>query len=158
MGNPLLTRLLLFVVLGLGAAAANGQQLVTEEFRVPAADPGIDLYVRNKHIAGASQFPGEKILLFVHGATYPAESSFDLRLNGASWMKYIVQRVYEVYLGDARGYGGSTRPPERENPAAENAPLVRTETAVADVAEAASFIRKRRGVAKIDIMGWSWGT
>ena len=53
---------------------------------VKAADPGIDLYVRNKHPQGVQKYSAEKILLFVHGATYPAETSFDLKLNGLSWM------------------------------------------------------------------------
>jgi hypothetical protein len=55
-----------------------------EKFMVPASDPGIQLYVRNKHPEGATKFGAEKILLYVHGATYPSETAFDLRLNGLS--------------------------------------------------------------------------
>jgi pimeloyl-ACP methyl ester carboxylesterase len=144
-------------LLALDAGAAD-VKLVMEEFMVPAADPGISLYVRNKHPEGVSRFPAEKILLYVHGATYPAETAFDLRLNGLSWMDYIASRGYDVYLVDLRGYGKSTRPPEMDKPAQDNAPIVRTETAVKDVGSAVEFIRKRRGVAKINLLGWSWGT
>jgi pimeloyl-ACP methyl ester carboxylesterase len=105
-----------------------------------------------------TRFAPEKILLFVHGATYPAETSFDLKLGGLSWMEYIAQRGYDVYLIDVRGYGRSTRPREMERPAQENEPLVRTSTAVKDVGSAVDFIRKRRGVQKINLLGWSWGT
>jgi pimeloyl-ACP methyl ester carboxylesterase len=129
-----------------------------EEFMVPSADAGIQLYVRNKHPEGAKKFDAEKILLYVHGATYPAETAFDLRLNGLSWMDYIAQRGYDVYLVDLRGYGRSTRPPQMDKPAAENEPIVRTETAVKDVGSAVDFILKRRGVSKINLLGWSWGT
>ena len=125
---------------------------------IPAVDPGIELYVRNKHPQGVKKFGPERILLFVHGATYPAESAFDLKLNGLSWMDYIAQRGYDVYLVDLRGYGKSTRPPEMSRPAEDNAPIVRTETAVKDVGAAVDFILKRRGVAKLDLLGWSWGT
>jgi pimeloyl-ACP methyl ester carboxylesterase len=125
---------------------------------VPAADPGISLYVRNKHPEGMNRFRGDKIVLFVHGATYPAETAFDLKLNGVSWMEYIAERGYDVYLVDVRGYGRSTRPPEMDKPAQDNAPIVRTETAVKDVSTAADFIRKRRAVDKITLLGWSWGT
>jgi pimeloyl-ACP methyl ester carboxylesterase len=45
-----------------------------------------------------------------------------------------------------------------DQPAADNEPIVRTVTAVNDVGMAVDFIRKRRGVPKIDLMGWSWGT
>jgi len=133
-------------------------KLVMEEFMVPAADPGITLYVRNKHPEGMNRFRGDKIVLFVHGATYPAETAFDLKLNGLSWMDYIAQHGYDVYLVDVRGYGRSTRPPEMDQPAQQNRPIVRTDTAVKDVSSAADFIRKRRSVDKINVMGWSWGT
>jgi pimeloyl-ACP methyl ester carboxylesterase len=79
-------------------------------------------------------------------------------LNGMSWMDYMAQRGYDVYLVDLRGYGKSTRPPEMDKPAAESEPIVRTETAVKDVGAAVDFILKRRGVAKINLLGWSWGT
>jgi len=129
-----------------------------EEFLVPAVDPGIRLYVRNKHPRGVKKFPGQKILLYVHGATYPSETAFDLKLNGLSWMDYIARHGYDVYLVDLRGYGKSTRPPEMDKPAADNEPIVRTETAVKDVGAAVDFILKRRGVSKINLLGWSWGT
>ena len=74
-----------------------------------------------------TEFPGEKILLYVHGSTYPAETAFDLKLNGLSWMDYIARHGYDVYLVDLRGYGKSTRPPEMDEPAADNAPIVRTD-------------------------------
>ena len=67
---------------GIAAVAAGNPPLVTEEFMVPALDPNISLYVRNKHPEGMSNFADDKILLFVHGATYPSETTFDLKLNG----------------------------------------------------------------------------
>lgn len=140
------------------ALAADARRIAMEEFMVPAVDPGIRLYVRNKHPEGVSQYPAEKILLYVHGATYPSETAFDLVLNGMSWMDFIARHGYDVYLVDLRGYGRSTRPPEMEQPAAANPPIVRTETAVKDVGAAVDFILKRRGVQKINLLGWSWGT
>jgi len=148
----------LLLLLSAAAPAANAVELVMEEFMVPAVDPGISLYVRNKHPQGVTKFLGEKILLFVHGATYPAETAFDLKLNGLSWMDYIAQHGYDVYLVDIRGYSKSTRPAEMDKPAADNEPIVRTETAVKDVGAAVDFILKRRGAAKINLMGWSWGS
>jgi pimeloyl-ACP methyl ester carboxylesterase len=146
------------LVLSVAAFAATGPQIVMEEFMVPAVDPGIQLYVRNKHPQGLTKFAGEKILLYVHGATYPSETAFDLQLNGLSWMDYIARHGYDVYLVDVRGYGNSTRPAQMDQPAAENEPIVRTEIAVKDVGAAVDFILKRRGVSKINLLGWSWGT
>ena len=153
----LLTAFLLIALAGC-ASVNSSSKLVMEEFMLPSGDPGIDLYVRNKHAEGVSSFAARKILLYVHGATYPAETAFDLPLNGLSWMDYMAQRGYDVYLVDLRGYGRSTRPPEMAKPALENAPIVRTATAVKDVGTAVDFILKRRGVSKINLLGWSWGT
>lgn len=129
-----------------------------QEFLVPSSDPGIDLYVRNKCLEPTARVASDKVVLFVHGSTYPAETSFDLPLGGLSWMDYIAGSGYDVYLMDVRGYGRSTRPPEMDEPAMYHAPIVRTETAVRDFAAVIDFIRARRRVDRISLMGWSWGT
>jgi pimeloyl-ACP methyl ester carboxylesterase len=149
---------LLFVLAATSIAFAQAPKLETESYRIPSADPGIELYIRNKRPAAMKAFPGERILLFVHGATYPAETAFDLPLNGVSMMDMIASQGYDVYLVDIRGYGGSTRPPEMEKPASENRPIADTVTAVKDVGAAVDHILQRRGVSKINLMGWSWGT
>jgi pimeloyl-ACP methyl ester carboxylesterase len=140
------------------AGCATTPKLITESFYVSARDPGIELYVRNKRPEGVAKFGPEKIVLFVHGATYPAESAFDLPLDGISWMDYIAQRGYDVYLMDVRGYGASTRPPEMSRPPNENPPIVNTDVAVKDVGTVVDHILGRRGVPKINLLGWSWGT
>lgn len=42
--------------------------------------------------------------LFVHGSTCPAETAFDLRLDGLSWMDFIAGHGSDVYLADVGGY------------------------------------------------------
>jgi pimeloyl-ACP methyl ester carboxylesterase len=73
-------------------------------------------------------------------------------------MDYIAQQGWDVYLVDVRGYGGSTRPPEMDKSPTENKPFADTSTAVKDVSAAVNYILQKRGVAKINLMGWSWGT
>jgi pimeloyl-ACP methyl ester carboxylesterase len=138
--------------------AAQPVKLVAESYHVPARDPGIQLYVRNKRPEAMTNFTPDRILLFVHGATYPAETAFDLQVGGMSWMDYIAQRGYDVYLMDVRGYGRSTRPPEMEQPARENRPIVHTDVAVQDFGTVVEHILARRGVLKINLLAWSWGT
>lgn len=145
-------------VLLAATAFADDPKLATESYMIPSADAGIQLYIRNKHPTGVTSFPGDKILLYVYGATYPSETAFDLPLGGRSMMDYIAQQGWDVYLVDVRGYGGSTRPPEMERPASENKPFADTVTAVRDVEAAVNHIVAKRGVAKINLMGWSWGT
>jgi pimeloyl-ACP methyl ester carboxylesterase len=139
-------------------AAQPSKPLVSEDYFVKASDPGIQIFVRNKHLKGAKNFASDKIVLFVHGSTYPADTSFDLPLDGLSWMDYIAQRGFDVYLLDLRGYGRSTRPPEMDQPAEKNPPLVTTDVAVKDVAAVVDNILARRRVPKINLIGWSWGT
>jgi pimeloyl-ACP methyl ester carboxylesterase len=139
-------------------APAKLPELVTESTMIPSGDAGINLYVRNKRPAGMTHFPADKILLYVHGATYPSETAFDLPIEGASMMDLIAARGYDVYLVDIRGYGRSTRPPEMSAPPEANKPVVSTDVAVRDFGAAFDHVLKRRGVAKINLMGWSWGT
>ena len=139
-------------------ATDEAPKLVTEHIMIEAADPGTRLYIRNKRPEDMKQFTSEKTLLFVHGATQPAEATFDLPLEGLSWMDYIARHGWDVYLVDVRGYGRSTRPPEMDQPAANNPPIVTTDVAVKDVGSAIDFILQRRGVSKLSLMGWSWGT
>ena len=67
-------------------------------------------------------------------------------------------RGYDVYLVDVRGYGHSTRPPEMSQPPEANKPIVSTKVAAHDLGAAVDYILKKRKVAKINVMGWSWGT
>ena len=110
----------------LSGCSAPGQPAVAlrmEEHQVAGLDAGIRLYVRNKRPADMTRYTPARTVVFVHGATYPSETAFDLPLDGLSWMDYIAQRGYDVWLLDLRGYGRSTRPPEMDQPAAQNPPL-----------------------------------
>ncbi|NWB31331.1 alpha/beta hydrolase [Pseudomonas gingeri] len=132
--------------------------ITCNEFMIPSDTPGIELYVRNKHRADLATWSGEKTLLFVAGSTYPASSTFDLALDGQSWMDQLAQQGYDTYLVDVRGYGRSSKPPEMLQPAGDNPPVVRAPVATSDVAAAVAFVRQRRGVSRINLIGWSWGT
>ena len=132
--------------------------LETAEFFVPSADAGIQLYIRNKVPADMKTFSSEKTVLFVHGANFPSETSFDVSLGGSSWMDYIARHGYDVYMIDIRGYGRSTRPQAMSQPPDANPPFADTEEATRDVSAAVDFILKRRGIAKLNLLGWSWGT
>ena len=139
------------------AAEAQAAPILTEEFMVPSGTPGIEIFVRNKRQEGVAARP-DRTLLFVHGATYPASTAFDLPLGGLSWMDYIAAHGWDVWLVDLRGYGRSTRPSEIGQPAKDNAPIVTTDVAVRDVGTAVDYILKRRNASKVSLLGWSWGT
>src|SRR5438128_2410072 len=134
-------------------AFAQSPRIVTEEMMVPASDPGIEIYVRNKRPADMSSFRPERTVLYVHGATYPASTAFDLKLDGLSWMDYIAARGYDVYLLDLRGYGKSTRPKEMSEDPKASPPIVRGDTAVKDIGTVVDFILARRNIPRLNLIG-----
>ncbi|MGC5124312.1 alpha/beta fold hydrolase, partial [Escherichia coli] len=73
-------------------------------------------------------------------------------------MDYLAGLGFDVYCVDLPGYGLSGRPAAMDAPPADNPPLMRTPDAAKVVGQVVDFIRKRRNVEKIDLMGWSWGT
>ncbi len=147
----------------LSVAVASGRSeaatgLRTEEFKVRTRDPDVEIYLRNKR-AEAAMNPGpERTLLFIHGVTFASSAVFDLPLGGESWMDFIASRGFDVWCMDIRGYGRSTRLPEMAQPAAANPPVLDAATATGDLADAVDFILARRGIPRLSILAWSWGT
>jgi pimeloyl-ACP methyl ester carboxylesterase len=132
--------------------------MVTEDRMAPSSTPGIDLFIRNKHLAEIPAPSPSRTLLFVHGATYPAETSFDLPIEGESMMDLFARAGFDVFLVDIRGYGRSTRPPEMDQLPEAGAPVATSEQAGSDLGSAVDTILALRGIRKLNLMGWSWGT
>ncbi|WP_298824834.1 alpha/beta fold hydrolase [uncultured Piscinibacter sp.] len=151
---------LLPVLVGCATAPSAPQTpaIAADEFQIPSKTAGVDLFVRNKRPAGMQIFASGRIVLFVHGATFPSESTFDIALDGLSWMDFIARSGYDVYLVDVRGYGGSTRPAAGSESGGRDTPIATLAEAVEDVDAAVDFIRRRRNVERINLIGWSWGT
>lgn len=127
--------------------------VITTEHRVASGRAGLSVLLKNK-CGGATAAP----VLFVHGATYPSTATFDYPVDGVSWMDHLAASGGDVWCIDLLGYGGSDRPPEMAQPAADNPPIVDTAAAVADVKRAIAFILATRNVERLDLIGYSWGT
>jgi pimeloyl-ACP methyl ester carboxylesterase len=158
MSKAVVRVLRLVLVAAAQAAVAAGPGVKTEEFRVPALDPGIELHLHYKHRADPDGSTKPRIVLFVHGATFPASSTFDVRLPRTSWMDSLAFAGAEVYALDIRGYGGSTRPPAMSQPPEANPPFARAADAERDISAAVDFILARRKQQQLTLIGWSWGT
>jgi pimeloyl-ACP methyl ester carboxylesterase len=144
---------------GCGAMSPKAdEEVVQETFMVPSLDPGITLHVRNKHFAGKASYGPGRIVLFVHGATFPSETMFDIDLPGGSWMEHAAKRGFDAYLVDIRGYGRSTRPAAMSEPPAANPPFAGAEDAARDISAVVDFILKRRDAQRVSLVGWSMGT
>lgn len=146
------------MVLPTFSAHSQPAGIVKEDFYIPSTAPGIQLFMRYKHLARAKAASPDKILLYVHGATYPSATAFDLPIEGVSMMDLFAAAGYDVYLVDVRGYGLSTRPQEMELSPQDNAPIVHTADAVNDFGSAVDVILERHKVSRINVMGWSWGS
>ena len=139
-------------------AQTETRALSVESYMIPSGDPGIELFVRNKRPKDMTTFGADRIVLYVHGSTQAAETTFDLALEGTSWMDELALNGWDVWLMEMRGFGRSTKPPEMDQPTADNPPIAPAAVAMRDLAAAIDHIRKRRGVPRISLIGWSRGT
>jgi pimeloyl-ACP methyl ester carboxylesterase len=98
-------------------------------------------------------------VLYIHGATFPAENSIFFKFGGASWADALNSAGFSVWGLDFAGFGRSESYPEmsaEEPPAGD--PLGRVPDAVKQVDRAVRAIVAETGVAKVSIVAHSWGT
>lgn len=152
----------LHVLAGLAAAllasAAFAQtKTVKQDYHIDGVDPGVRLFVRQKMAAGNTRFTDDNVVLFVHGATAPSVCDFDLGFKDYSWSDWMIERGYVAYLFDKRNYGYSSREQAMDSPPAANKPVSRSYLVIRDIGAVVDHIRKKHGVNKVTLIGWSWG-
>ena len=108
----------------------------------------IKLYVWEKY---AGTQPGKKVVVLAHGSATAGRESFDLQVPGVpdvSLMDVLAEQGFDVFALDTRGFGRSTRPESH----------MTTAEASEDLNAVVDYIAKLRGVAKVDVLAWSWAT
>jgi len=138
------------------AAHAADPTGAADVFDVPARDPGILLHLEHRGPSGAKPKKPQPVLL-VHGNFFPASSTFGVELPGGSMLAALADAGLSAYTLDLRGYGGSTRPAFMKAPIGPYVPFATVDEAQADIASALAFIAEREGVARVSLVGWSWG-
>lgn len=109
---------------------------------------------RSKSIETSAFAKSGKVVLLAHGAGVPGSVMFDLQVPGTSGttyslMDYLAGQGFDVFSIDFQNYGRSDKHP---------CGLCVTATVAAnDVNAAIDYIRKLRGVDKVNLLGWSWG-
>jgi len=137
------------------AAGAIGAAVGRDDFQVTTND-GVRLCVRElRPPAGIER--GEPLIL-LHGARVPGIASFDLAVpDGSLAADLAVHTGRPVYVMDARGYGCSQRPPELDQPAGANRPVVHAHDVARDIAAVVAAVRQRSNGTKVALLGWATG-
>ncbi len=112
---------------------------------------GLKVYLWEKYQKGfeKSFTKTKKIVLLVHGATWTGRPDFDLQIRDYSLMDFLAKNGYDVWAIDIHGYGRSEKTDKDWSD---------TSSAAGDIGAAVDYITKLRGVEKMNILGWSWGT
>lgn len=132
--------------------------IIESDYKIASITDGLGMLIRNKHLNDAEHRLPVDSVLFVHGATYGSTSTFDYPVEEESWMDAMAGEGFDTWCIDLPGYGLSDRPSAMDEPASNNAPIIDTQHAVAELDRAVDFILKDRGIDKINLIGYSWGS
>lgn len=129
-----------------------------EHFRIPSPHAGLSLFLRYLPPACDAGRP-TRVVLYVHGGTFPSALSIAHRFDGQSWRDHLCAGGFHVWGLDFHGFGRlSDCYDEMERPADSVPPLGRTADASRQLEHAVRFIRGRHGVDSVSIVAHSWGT
>lgn len=130
-------------------------------YREQNLDPHVVLHVREVVKAGTERTAGKdnKVLLFLHGGTFPGTVAFDLDYENVSMMRHFASLGWDTFALDLEGYGQSTRPPIMDEPEQypDSQAPIGLDVTLADVGRTVDFIRNLRGADKVHLLGWSTG-
>ena len=131
----------------LGSPTPGGAQEVTgTEHWVEHG--GIKLYVWEKRVSNPA---GKPVVVLAHGSATAGRESFDLQVPGKpsySFMDALAREGFDVFALDTRGFGRSMHPEGH----------ITTQEASDDLNAVVDYVLKLRGGAKVNLLGWSWGT
>ena len=117
------------------------------------------------------------VVLMVHGEVSSSTVAFDLNYSSYSWMSYLARAGFDVFAMDMTGYGRSARPkmddPCNVGPAQQKMlmpktlkepckpsyeyQLVNRQSEHDELDRVIEYIRKLRGVSRVNLLGWSGG-
>ena len=129
-----------------------------QQLRIPGPHDGMSLFLGYLPAAGHADRT-DRVVLYVHGGTFPSGLSIAHRFDGRSWRDELCAAGFHVWGLDFHGFGRLSDPyPEMAAPAEGSPPLGRAEAASRQLEAAVRFIRARHGIDRISIVAHSWGT
>jgi pimeloyl-ACP methyl ester carboxylesterase len=148
------------VAMQIAEAVKAGQRLdhAEEHFRIPGPQSGPRLFLRSAPPVPQS-VGAPKVVLYVHGGTFPSALSIAHRFDGRSWRDELRDCGFHVWGLDFPGFGTlSDKYPEMAEPAADHEPLGRAEPASQQLESAVRFICEHHRIPRISLIAHSWGT
>jgi pimeloyl-ACP methyl ester carboxylesterase len=138
---------------------ANAPRLDPREEHFCIAGPRPDLKLFLRRLPSATGREGRKrIVLYVHGATFPSGLSIAHRFDGTSWRDALCAAGFDVWGFDFYGFGFSDRYPEMDLPAEAAPPLCRAEDAGEQLAAVVRFILDQEAAPHLSIITHSWAS
>lgn len=131
-------------------------KIVLTETMIPGTEPGVELYLRHKYDENKTRYDETEVVLFLEPFSFPTAEAFDV--PGYSLMDDFVKKGYDTWAMDFRGFGKSSRPDEMEQPPADNKPVVRLDDCVNDLSAAVEYIKEKRNISRVHLVGWSYGS
>jgi pimeloyl-ACP methyl ester carboxylesterase len=138
----------------------TGSKLVPDErhYRVPAEVGGLKLFLRHLAPQVRDTPASPKVVLYIHGGTFPSALSIAHRFDGRSWRDELCASGFDVWGLDFLGFGASDPYPEMAEPAERHTVLGQAAAASLQIEHAVRFICAHHNVPRVSIVAHSWGT
>jgi pimeloyl-ACP methyl ester carboxylesterase len=148
--------LIIAIIMGIPVKAQDTP--AEETFKITYEQSALKLFLRHLPPAGGKKATAGRVVLFIHGATFPSGLAAGFRFDGHSWMDDLSEAGFDVWALDFLGYGGSDRYTEMSGPAESTPPLGRAPEASRQITSAVAFITQKQKVARVSLIAHSWGT
>jgi pimeloyl-ACP methyl ester carboxylesterase len=138
---------------------SNVPKLDPREEHFWIAGPCADLKLFLRHLPPVMQHDQKnRLVLYVHGATFPSGLSIAHRFDGYAWRDALCAAGFDVWGFDFYGFGNSDRYPEMDEAAQASPPLCRAKDGGEQLAAVARFILGRQQQPHLSIIAHSWGS
>lgn len=130
-----------------------------EHVRIEGPHPGMSLFLRYLPPAALEPETRAKVVLYVHGGTFPSALSIAHRFDGRSWRDELCAAGFHVWGFDFHGFGAlSDRYPEMERPAEASPPLCGAADGSRQLEHVVRFVCRRHGIERVSLLAHFWGT
>jgi len=122
------------------------------ELRIASKEPGFTVFVQRA--SAPAERRGRVVL--THGAGSGGSATWNLP-GEYSVLRHLACAGFDAYGFDARGYGGSTHPPQMAGDDPRGVPVARAADVQPDLEAVIERAREDSGPGPVDLVGWSWG-